>query len=309
MQFYQSVGAAVNGYMETMSEAIAQTIRTLLETKHLYQSVMIDEEGARERFLHRLEEPFKSHCLKIDAFVLSPSAAPWRLSSDLKAIIGQLSSTGTPSSQFNFTPPDVKMYCCKCDRLEPYNLVSAHEPIDHLSSYHTQTQKIEQVYTFTLLCQACKKFPEVVMVRRVGGRVSLAGKTPMEHVAVPKQMPKEITSYYSGSVIAFQSGQFLAANFMLRTACEQWVRQWAVPTDRADAAIEKYMESLPQGFSAVFPSIRLIYEKLSEDIHSAAGSEELYKKMLAEIDLHFQARSIFPGVTPPQNGLVQVARG
>jgi hypothetical protein len=299
MRFYRNAGDAVDGYREAMSEVIAQAIRTLLETKHLYQSVTVNEDGAREKFLPRVEESIKAHCLKTGAFVPSPSVVPWLLSSDMMTIIGQMNNSGTPKPQFIFTPPHAKMFCQTCDRLEPFNLVSAHEAIKQTGSYQTPTMKIEQVFTFTHLCQACKKFPEVVMVRRVGGKISLVGKTPMEHVAVPKQIPKEIASYYSGSVVAYQSGQTLAALFMLRTACEQWVRCWALPTDRADAAIDKYMASLPSGFSAAFPSLRLIYEKLSEDIHAATGSEELYAKMIADVDLHFQARSIFPGVTTP----------
>lgn len=299
MQFYRTAGDAVRGYEKEMSEAISQAIRTLLETKHLYQTLTVDEDGAREEFLRRVEVGVKAHCLATGGFGPSPSVVPWLLSSDMKTIMGHMNSSGTPKPRSIFTPPHVKMFCRACDRLEPFNLVSAHEAIEPTDSYQTPTMKIEQVFTFTYLCQACKKFPEVVMMRRVGGKISLAGKTPMEHVPAPKQIPKEIVPYYSGSVVAHQSGQTLAALFLLRTACEQWVRCWALPADRADAAIDKYMASLPTGFSAAFPSIRLVYEKLSEDIHAATGSEELYAKMISDIDLHFQARSIFPGVTAP----------
>ena len=120
----------------------------------------------------------------------------------------------------------------------------------------------------------------------------------MEHVQVPPEVPKEVTRFYSGAVVAYQSGQTLAGLFLLRTLCEQWARKFAAAQDFADEAINKYMDSLPGDFKARFPSFRSIYEKLSADIHAATGSDELYVQMLAELNEHFSARKLFKLPTP-----------
>ena len=115
----------------------------------------------------------------------------------------------------------------------------------------------------------------------------------MEHVQVPFEIPKEVARFYSGAVVAHQSGQTLAGLFLLRTLCEQWARRFAAADDHADQAINIYMDSLPEDFKGRFPSLRSIYEMLSADIHAATGSDELYVQMLTEIGEHFSARKVF----------------
>src|SRR5262249_40937305 len=143
------------------------------------------------------------------------------------------------------------------------------------------------IYEFSYLCQSCKSTPDAIMVRRQGEKLQLVGRAPMEHVEVPDVIPREITKYYSGAIIAFQSGQPLAANFMLRTTCEQWARKWADAADRADAALDKYMASLPDAFKQQFPSLKDIYSQLSADIHAATGSDAIFGAMTEKLVEHF----------------------
>jgi hypothetical protein len=297
MQFYNTAGAAASGYAQTMGEAITLAFRTLLETKHLYQSVAIDEESARARFLPLVEAKIKDHGMKTGAYGLSPAVVSWILSSDMMMIVGAMNSSEA-KPHFIFNPPHVKMFCRTCDRIEPFNLVTAQSDID-LQKFRPAGYKQEQVYTLTYLCQGCKQFPEVVLVRRTGGKLTLSGKTPMEYVGVPAAIPKEIDRFYSGAVIAFQSGQPLAALFMLRTAHEQWARRWAISADKADQALDKYMASLPNDFKDRFPSFKEMYGQLSADIHAATGSETLFNDISTKFIEHFEARRLYK-LEPPK---------
>jgi len=117
----------------------------------------------------------------------------------------------------------------------------------------------------------------------------------MERLEVPSIIPKIVQSFYAGAVLAYQSGQHLPGNFMLRTLIEQWARGAADQTSavQADRILDSYMASLPDDFRGRFPSLRTLYGELSADIHGAIGSEELFKRAQEEIIEHFSARKLF----------------
>jgi hypothetical protein len=107
-------------------------------------------------------------------------------------------------------------------------------------------------------------------------------------------IPKDIRKFYSDSVVAFQSGQVLAANFLLRVMIEQWViRNIPQPMEAADKNLEAYVATLPEGFRSTIPTLRDQYGKLSTDIHSATGSSELFETSQAEVIRHFEARRLW----------------
>lgn len=113
--------------------------------------------------------------------------------------------------------------------------------------------------------------------------------------------------FYSGVIVAYQSGQTLAGNFMLRTLIEQWVRldtkaergqreEAAEPTEakwKADQVLDVYAEKLPEALKGRFGTLKDSYSDLSADIHSAAGSADIFEKSRADIERHFDARRVF----------------
>ena len=100
--------------------------------------------------------------------------------------------------------------------------------------------------------------------------------------------------FYSDAVVAFQSGQVLAANFLLRVLIEQWVLQ-IIPqnTGSADKNLDEYVAALPQDFRDRFPVLRETYSKLSADIHNATGSPERFEESQKDLLTHFEARKLF----------------
>lgn len=91
------------------------------------------------------------------------------------------------------------------------------------------------------------------MVRREGTKLTLSGRTPIEKVEVPKVIPKTVDRFFSGAIVAYQSGQILAGNFLLRTLLELFASPKATGAKTADVAIDQYMGSLPEVFRARFP--------------------------------------------------------
>ncbi len=290
MEFYNTAGSAIKGYNDALSADISAALKTLLESKHLYQKVSVDSQAVREAFLPKVESRIKEHG-NTGHFSLDAALVPWICSTDQLRMVNFLTPGSNTTPSVVFAPPDVKLYCSRtCKRREAFNLVSASLAAEKARK---RFEKPEELYILTYLCQSCKSVPDAFMVRRQGEKLQLVGRSPMEHVEVPDVIPKQIETYYSGAVIAFQSGQSLAANFMLRTACEQWARKWADPTDRADGALEKYMAALPGTFKAHFPSLNDIYTQLSADIHAATGSETLFTEMTEKLVEHFDARRLY----------------
>jgi hypothetical protein len=276
----------IDEQLKLFAVALADALAELLQEKHLYQSV-------------RAPAPLTPVIDGVVQGVWYPDDPHAR---------GRMS----PSSEYVvFVPPDVKLFCSRCDRVEAFNLVSASDFINDWRLYGNRRVDAEnaaiQVFCLAYLCQSCKGVPEVFLVRRESQRLTLSGRTPIEHVTVPGQIPKAVRGSYRGAVVAHQSGQTLAGNFMLRTLIEQWAREntkrarakeegRSEPTEsrwRADDVLDVYARELPEDFKGRFGTLRETYSDLSADIHAATGSEDAFNKGVSEIHEHFEARRTF----------------
>lgn len=287
---FNTLNEALFSYEGALGVQVAGALKMLLESKHLYQAVTVDESPV-SNFWETVQVRVKERTVNMDALKFGVGEVEWSF-----AGIG----TQFTNARSSFTlgvhiyPPHARMFCKTCGRVEPFNFRYSTGLIeDAVTSKADGKPQIEQVYAFSYLCQGCQKLPEVFLIRRTGAKLTLCGRSPMEHVPVPPEIPKEVAKYYSGAVVAYQSGQALAALFMLRTTCEQWARRFADPADKADVAIDKYMASLPEDFKARFPSLRDMYSDLSADIHAAKGSDALFEDILDKLGLHFRARQLY----------------
>jgi hypothetical protein len=103
-----------------------------------------------------------------------------------------------------------------------------------------------------------------------------------------------VRGFYSGAVVAHQSGQTLAGLFLLRTLIEQFARaSTGSKAENADEVLDAYMGTLPGDFKDRFPSMRSLYGDLSVDLHAATGSAELFDRAKTEIAEHFETRRVF----------------
>lgn len=279
------------------SNNISLTLKILLENKHLYQSVLTSsgddivnaavikvDRLNNDRVVKQIREMYQG------LWHAFPPSKGYQIPFYHKTVIEE--------AKLAFLIPHVKLFCHKCDRIEAFNCLSGEDSLDFdvtgLDLTHIENKSASQVFVLSFLCQSCKVIPEVFLVRREGNKLTLSGRSPIEHVELPHVIPKAIANFFSGAVVAHQSGQTLAGVFLLRVFLEQWVQSRAKKSDlKVDQAIDEYMEALPTDFKGRFPSFRTIYENLSVDIHGAKGSPELFEKTRQQIIEHFEARRLF----------------
>jgi hypothetical protein len=215
----------VNQWQRSFEQRITLAIKTLLETKHLYQSITLEYESLFDT-IGEIEG--KQSLEDIKTSFSESIQANWFTIDNLHP---NYITSGTKPSPFCFETPDIKLFCHKCERVEPSNLISCTDFFQRESTpryFLTSGQRV-QVFVFSFLCQSCKSIPEVFLVRRQGLKLTHSGRSPIEHIDVPRIIPNPVKGYYSGAVVAHQSGQTLAGIFLLRTVIEQWA-QFLIPT-------------------------------------------------------------------------------
>lgn len=265
------------------------TLRSLLETKHLYQSVEVETPPALV-LLKKKANPDRTELVLMQAaekvwdgewYVIDPSGGSYTFG----------------ENSCNFHVPDIKIFCTICDRVEPFAPVAASDyfaprpPVKRLVDYKL-TGGIVQDFVLSYLCQSCKKVPETFLVRRVGAKLTICGRAPIEHVDVPKYIPAVAKKYISQAIVTHQAGFTLAGLFLLRTFIEQWIRSFGARHQKADQALDWYMSTLPEDFKSWVPSLRDTYGQLSEAIHAGNASTLLFDKAMSDIQKHFDARRL-----------------
>ncbi len=286
------------------SANIEQSLKQLIEEKHLYQSLIIPLPDANDVFndaqthfsvVPEQRKSFKATCDLIHAVA---SDIDWHIRNPFDRLGGY----AIPDRQkeidvsLEVSPPPIKVYCQVCKRVEAYNFLHGTDLLAKTMDFAFRKQlEHEQIFALSYQCQSCKSIPEVFLIRRSHNKLTLSGRTPMEFVPVPKFIPKRHKKYFSDAVIAFNSGQILAAKSLLRTFLEQYVRSIAADPDTRDieSLFYEYNDKLPNDFKQRFPSLKAIYYQLSEDIHAADASSESFEQAKQQIEKHFDAKRVY----------------
>lgn len=268
---------------------ISLTIKDLLEAKHLYQTVRISEPGELAVAIATKLPGGQDHFVDEQ---LEWAAGPWSLAGPEDPDYSGRGGSVRPSPHPRL--PDLRLFCQVCARAEPYNPLNCQDCATRsVSRLNAEATSVVQVFVASFLCQGCKSFPEFFFIRREGLKLTLSGRSPIEYVGVPKIIPKHIASFVSKAIVAHQTGHTLAGLFYLRTAIEQWTRSQGYHQDRVDTALESYGQKLPLDFRSRFPSLLNLYGTLSESLHTAKSSSQLFERSLQDIEAHFDARRIF----------------
>jgi hypothetical protein len=276
-----------------LEHAVNEGIKKLLEDKHLYQSFKIDTKLQEEELsvferdqLQALSEYFENYITsrwQIEPAML-PGGPPTRRLADRPDVP-------------HVAVDSVKLFCGKCNRVEPYNLVHAADLYGDMEKWRVPVGRssTQQAILLAYQCQSCKAAPEIFLLSRNSLRVTLDGRSPMERAQVPEVVPKAQRKFFGDAVIAFQAGQVLPALFMLRTFIEQFAAASVAATAnmRADDILDRYIASLDDRVRAHFPSLRDIYARLSVAIHSANADSELFEDARAQVIRHLDARRLY----------------
>ena len=257
---------------------VTTAIKTLIEDKHLYQSVTVPP---------------------TDSYV-SIKSDKTQVTEQLTSVTDAMNSgwateaVHPAANPIHLVVPDIKVYCIRCRRIEAYNSVFVLEIFAKIGKRNFERDNMEQAFLLAYQCQSCKQTPELFLVRRRGLKLTNEGRSPIEHVSVPSFIPSSVERFFGGATVAHQSGQTLAGVFLLRTLLEQWARAASgSKNEQADQVMDDYMAALPDDFKNRFPSMRTLYGELSVDIHTATGSVELFEKARAQIIQRFDARRMF----------------
>lgn len=268
-----------------LNRALAESLRTLIETKHLYQRVKVDLVG-----------------IAGDA----SGAIPERLYNQNIVVADvsfeTLDSTGS-SNTLILGVGNVKTFCTKCDSRE----VAAPVWCRNLNSEIEQPQFVtggpqgwprtaaDQVFVLAYQCQRCLGEYDVYTVRWANWQMSLDGRSPMEHIATPNYVPKRERNLFRDALIASHGGKTLAALFYLRCFIEQFARRQTGMTGKAtgDVIMAAYAATLPPAQRDLMPSLKQQYDSLSEAIHAVREDAELFERSRKDVEKHFEIRRVF----------------
>lgn len=273
---------------EWLGSEVSGSLRALLETKHLYQSLRIGADQLKEKVG---DEELRE---AIDRALHDR----WHAGDEISRQRPDYACTpdGMPlPPTVDFLVEHIKSICSMCKERGPFEMLRTYDLfMDREREWRSIEYPRDQKFAFVMQCQSCRGIPDVFLVQRRGLKITLAGRSPMELLDVPSFIPKEVRRWYSNAIVAFQSGQVLPAIFLLRVLIEQFCKHKLEASEKfADELLAQYMASLPEDFNSRFPSLRDIYSRLSEAIHDANGSTEVFESSVKGLEKHFDARRVY----------------
>jgi hypothetical protein len=284
-----------------LAKPIVDSIRQLLNYKHLYQSVKVTFpdadaifESSKPELVQLLGPALKTIRPSFDDLYKVAMIAEWSIQNRNRSFAGYFvggASNVRYTAAITISPESIRNFCRTCENAEPFNFIQGGDLLYDINEEKTDIQ----VFAVSFECQGCKGTPEVFLIRREGIKLTLSGRSPMESVIVAPQIPKPHNKFISDATVAFNSGQTLAGIFILRTFIEQYVRSKSKTpnSENIDLLFQDYASTLPMGFKDSFPSLKSIYDNLSVAIHGADASTEIYTKAKDEIEHHFEGKKAF----------------
>ena len=250
--------------VRVLNEEILRSIKELLETKHLYQSVRVDYSPVQKMLDGVATSPqvkelqgnaytptiphsgssmpsvvvniaIKTFQQEIKATAESMLEEAWSFATYSNTRLPTRADARLPYMETPFKPPrmtlpTISVPCAQCDAVCP----------PHNSGYRGQNEDVQsvtwqkdskgktvilQTFVFPYQCQACKKEPLIFLVHREGSKLILTGRNHFEIVQSPKTIPAQETDFFRDAIVASNTGNVLPGLFLLRTTIEQYMRR------------------------------------------------------------------------------------
>lgn len=314
---------------QIMRDSVETALETLLERKHLYQSVKIDtsilatflKRGLAKKYERRPAPaiPIGNHSMPgtLRQGKADPVAIRERIDREAgreaeNALLGQWEFWSNndqkpepfaigPGAKLDdnelsppkFSLPTIKIPCSLCDgTLPPHNPEYVGRRHRHYSEWISNNI---QIFVFPYQCQNCKGEPILFMVKREGLKMTLVGRSQIGMIQTPEFIPSESAKYYRNSKIAFNTGFGLAALLYLRTMIEQYMRSVTKKDGRitGEDLAEEYAKTLPPEFRSRYVSFADVYQKLSNAIHTANEDAELFENAISDVEKHLEAKPFY----------------
>jgi hypothetical protein len=284
----------------------SEELKNLLENKHLYQQVKIN---APEILKQQIDAEKQANLKTYLANWATKELPQMRFVLADRPLSLVPRGASTPSLALTLVPPNAGLFCGKCDRREAFAPICYSDAVNEINKLNLHGSKQInlpgdfQLFFLVYQCQRCFSTPEGFLIRRTSWNLGLHGRSPIELIETPVQIPKLELNLYRDAVLAFNSGKVLAALFYLRTFIEQFARRVTGRKGRAtgEEMLNDYYETLPSPTKDQMPSLREWYDRLSDALHSANPDSGLFEMAKTQIDKHFDIRRVFniPENVPP----------
>ncbi len=285
---------------------LALGLTDLLENRHLYQS--FDMADARQEWAasaHQKERSRNKPSMLLGGGHLAPTKSADQFEGDYTRYVDNLwtfhleTEGAVLQADLQDHPgcpvPALNLRCSHCKAGRTFIPLAVH-PCGH----GWYKGKPQQSWSFEYHCPTCKNCLHFFLTRE-GNRLRLCGRFPAKEVEVPDEFPELLSKYISEAKIATQAGKHLAGVLYLRVGIEQFWR--SLPEVMLQCPHEKptgeqlgdaYNKTLPAEMkAAAVPTLKSIYERLSNAIHgadeSAGPCDDGYKDVLK----HFKARHLY----------------
>jgi hypothetical protein len=274
---------SIESWSEKCGEKISEALKLLLETKHLYQYVRL---SLRETVAEIVPDNSQYSPIRQNAFA-SIEGRWYAVKPNSNPNMPPLGVRESGARHLNFRAPRVRMFCGKCNGVEPHDCANAYsDGPSFFLVYNCLSNCGDGRVTFLVEREKFIAFDNL----------RLSGRSPIERIATPASIPSFLARYYEEAVIAFSCGYVRMAILGLRTVIEQWARAVTGITAKIDGSelFNRYSSLLPTPFSSMYPSLGALYSDLSADVHGAIGDPILFERARDEIDRHFGALRSLP---------------
>lgn len=277
-----------------VEEMFAECLRILLNSKSLYQSVSIDDNELRKRFLGEqaklYDDKTTNEILRYLRYWISKTTYLYN------------TYVCEPDEAYYHVhqPRTVKTYCSIC------KAVTTHNPEECGDCYRVMRNKnvCENTFHVEYACQDCKEANVSFLVMRKGLKFQIMGRSPIEVAAVSNevasQLNEEEIGLFGEALIASKTGSELAAICLLRVALESYLRRITgnKVTGRlvsGEELYEQYKKRLPDDFPfGRVESLGKIYNDLSAVMHTAIAPEGCFIENYGKIESFFKFLTLMP---------------
>lgn len=316
-----------SSYFDCYQSLIIEKIRELIQTKHLYQKVRIEEEEIRSLVNYPTEFTYseKEYSVNIQSFLEYQKCKKWiqsgfqhiKNNSGIRGdyFLGDQSKPTAPdilgyytsenlkphlvdfpeTNDALFTVPNVEIFCSNCKQRKMFS------PI-YFDSVDSISPSI-QFFFLVFECQICNNEKVSFSLKREENKLILVGRSQLEFNIPDPIFPKteNYLELISRANISHESGGYnIAAISYLRLFIEKYVRnETGIITREENQNIsdicDKYAESLPRVIRDFIPSLKSIYMDLSEAYHEGDTEKKdeygiLYEECLENLKKHFHGK-------------------
>lgn len=280
---------------EICKEEVSTLIRQLLEEKHLYQSLRLNEDIVKSIAQEIIHEEVSSEVIEME-FNKFTSHFSWKPPRNNLVLADHIEKKPNKKIQsIEITFPHIKSYCENCKGYQAFKMIFCQVFSDKKSVKSDLFQHFLVIYE----CSYCENYEISFLIFREDEKITLVGRSQFGFKKPAPILPneEEYSQLISRAQISYDAHYYIAALSYLRLFIEKYVRNETGIFTREESQnisdiCEEYSQSLPVKLRSVIPSLKSIYEQLSAAYHQGDLEKineygTLYEQCLENLKKHF----------------------